>query len=97
MSTRALRSRSSRCVAVHGTAPKSASSRLITAIKTPYKSNGKFDIDAYDRHVSSQIENGVEGVVVGGTTGMARVAVGCWLACVRHVPLGLSCSALPCC
>ncbi|GFR46073.1 hypothetical protein Agub_g7538 [Astrephomene gubernaculifera] len=43
--------------------------RLITAVKTPYHANGKFDIPAYDALVSRQIENGVEGVIVGGTTG----------------------------
>ncbi|KAG2454517.1 hypothetical protein HYH02_000364 [Chlamydomonas schloesseri] len=43
--------------------------RLITAIKTPYLANGKFDLPAYDALVSHQIENGVEGLIVGGTTG----------------------------
>lgn len=43
--------------------------RLITAIKTPYREDGKFDLRAYDAHVAAQINNGVEGLIVGGTTG----------------------------
>ncbi|KXZ48548.1 hypothetical protein GPECTOR_27g719 [Gonium pectorale] len=43
--------------------------RLITAVKTPYLANGKFDLPAYDALVSRQIEKGVEGLIVGGTTG----------------------------
>ena len=43
--------------------------RLITAIKTPYREDGKFDLRAYDAHVQRQIDNGVEGLIVGGTTG----------------------------
>ena len=43
--------------------------RLITAVKTPYREDGKFDLRAYDAHVQRQIENGVEGLIVGGTTG----------------------------
>ncbi|PNH06835.1 Dihydrodipicolinate synthase, chloroplastic [Tetrabaena socialis] len=43
--------------------------RLITAVKTPYLANGKFDLPAYDALVSRQIEQGVEGLIVGGTTG----------------------------
>lgn len=66
-------SRTHRCVTTHDSSAKSASSRLITAIKTPYKQNGKFDIDAYDRHLSLQIENGVQGVIVGGTTGEGQL------------------------
>jgi 4-hydroxy-tetrahydrodipicolinate synthase len=45
------------------------SARLMTAIKTPYNPDGSFDYDAYDRLVERQIENGVEGLIVGGTTG----------------------------
>ena len=47
--------------------------RLITAIKTPYREDGKFDLRAYDAHVQRQIENGVEGLIVGGTTGKLRL------------------------
>nr|GMD21856.1 4-hydroxy-tetrahydrodipicolinate synthase, chloroplastic [Ipomoea batatas] len=43
--------------------------RLITAIKTPYLPDGRFDLEAYDAIVNMQIESGVEGVIVGGTTG----------------------------
>ncbi|XP_076917520.1 4-hydroxy-tetrahydrodipicolinate synthase, chloroplastic-like isoform X2 [Bidens hawaiensis] len=43
--------------------------RLITAIKTPYLPDGRFDLEAYDALVHMQIEQGVEGVIVGGTTG----------------------------
>ena len=50
--------------------------RLITAVKTPYREDGKFDLRAYDAHVERQIKNGVEGLIVGGTTGklLARLA-----------------------
>lgn len=42
---------------------------LITAIKTPYLPSGKFDLDSYDRLVADQISHGVQGLIVGGTTG----------------------------
>jgi 4-hydroxy-tetrahydrodipicolinate synthase len=42
---------------------------LITAIKTPYRLDGKFDLQAYDALVEIQIANGVEGLIIGGTTG----------------------------
>lgn len=42
---------------------------LITAIKTPYLETGKFDLDAFDRLVEGQIANGVDGLIIGGTTG----------------------------
>ena len=41
----------------------------IAAIKTPYLPNGKFDLDAFDRLVEYQIDNGTEGLIIGGTTG----------------------------
>ncbi|DBA88022.1 hypothetical protein WJX77_011131 [Trebouxia sp. C0004] len=47
--------------------------RLITAVKTPYREDGKFDLRAYDAHVQRQIENGVEGLIVGGTTGEGQL------------------------
>ncbi|XP_027114662.1 4-hydroxy-tetrahydrodipicolinate synthase, chloroplastic-like [Coffea eugenioides] len=47
--------------------------RLITAIKTPYLPDGRFDLEAYDSLVNMQIENGVEGVIVGGTTGEGQL------------------------
>ncbi|KAL0390283.1 UNVERIFIED_CONTAM: 4-hydroxy-tetrahydrodipicolinate synthase, chloroplastic [Sesamum calycinum] len=47
--------------------------RLITAIKTPYLPDGRFDLEAYDALVNMQIEDGVEGVIVGGTTGEGQL------------------------
>ena len=49
--------------------------RLITAVKTPYREDGKFDLRAYDAHVESQIAHGVEGLIVGGTTGTCLFAL----------------------
>ena len=46
---------------------KSAS--LITAIKTPFTQNGEIDLAAYDYLVEQQILAGVNGIIVGGTTG----------------------------
>jgi len=42
---------------------------LFTAIKTPYSPDGKIDLDGYDSLVERQIESGVEGLIIGGTTG----------------------------
>ena len=42
---------------------------LITAIKTPYTSAGEVDLNTYDTLVQQQIDAGVDGIVVGGTTG----------------------------
>ena len=47
--------------------------RLITAVKTPYLPNGKFDLPAYDSIVENQVSAGVEGVIVGGTTGEGQL------------------------
>ncbi|XP_027336571.1 4-hydroxy-tetrahydrodipicolinate synthase, chloroplastic-like [Abrus precatorius] len=47
--------------------------RLITAVKTPYLPNGQFDLDAYDNLVDMQIANGVEGILVAGTTGEGQL------------------------
>ncbi|XP_073037307.1 4-hydroxy-tetrahydrodipicolinate synthase, chloroplastic-like [Primulina eburnea] len=47
--------------------------RLITAIKTPYLPDGRFDLEAYDALVNMQIEDGIEGVIVGGTTGEGQL------------------------
>ncbi|CAL5381941.1 unnamed protein product [Camellia sinensis] len=47
--------------------------RLITAIKTPYLPDGRFDLEAYDDLVNMQIEHGAEGVIVGGTTGEGQL------------------------
>jgi len=42
---------------------------LITAIKTPYTAAGEVDLATYDTLVKKQIDAGVDGIVVGGTTG----------------------------
>lgn len=42
---------------------------LITAIKTPYNAVGEVDLDTYDKLVAEQLAAGVDGIVVGGTTG----------------------------
>lgn len=42
---------------------------LITAIKTPYNAVGEIDLVTYDKLVAKQIAAGVDGIVVGGTTG----------------------------
>ena len=46
---------------------------MITAIKTPYLPDGRFDLEAYDALVNMQIEDGAEGVIVGGTTGEGQL------------------------
>lgn len=46
---------------------------LITAIKTPYLANGEIDLATYDFLVEQQIAAGVEGIVVGGTTGEGQL------------------------
>ncbi|KAK2353970.1 4-hydroxy-tetrahydrodipicolinate synthase, chloroplastic, variant 2 [Trifolium repens] len=43
--------------------------RIVTAVKTPYLSDGRFDLDTYDNLVNMQIAKGVEGILVAGTTG----------------------------
>lgn len=42
---------------------------LITAIKTPYTAAGEVDLNTYDTLVKKQIDAGVDGIIVGGTTG----------------------------
>lgn len=42
---------------------------LITAIKTPYTAMGEIDLNTYDILVQKQIDAGVDGIIVGGTTG----------------------------
>ena len=46
---------------------------LITAIKTPYLKSGKIDLPKYDVLVEQQIAGGVQGLVVGGTTGEGQL------------------------
>ncbi|KAL0772280.1 hypothetical protein Bca101_037431 [Brassica carinata] len=47
--------------------------KVITAIKTPYLPDGRFDLEAYDELVNTQIIKGAEGVIVGGTTGEGQL------------------------
>ena len=42
---------------------------LMTAIKTPYRPDGEVDLVSFDSLVEAQIKNGVEGLIVCGTTG----------------------------
>jgi 4-hydroxy-tetrahydrodipicolinate synthase len=48
---------------------KIKSASLMTAIKTPYKLVGDVDLESYDFLVEAQIKNGVQGLIVCGTTG----------------------------
>jgi 4-hydroxy-tetrahydrodipicolinate synthase len=41
----------------------------MTAVKTPYSEDGNIDLEAFDKHVEHQIQNGVEALIIGGTTG----------------------------
>ena len=41
----------------------------MTAIKTPYKQDGDVDLECYDFLVEAQIKNGVQGLIVCGSTG----------------------------
>ncbi|WP_448211021.1 4-hydroxy-tetrahydrodipicolinate synthase [Colwellia sp. MEBiC06753] len=42
---------------------------LITAIKTPFNHKGDIDFATYDKLMEQQINAGVDGIIVGGTTG----------------------------
>ena len=46
---------------------------LITAIKTPYTEQGDIDLACYDALVEQQIAAGVDGIIVGGTTGEGQL------------------------
>lgn len=46
-------------------------SGIITALATPFAANGDLDLDAWQRLLDKQIEGGVQGVVVAGSTGEA--------------------------
>ena len=46
---------------------------LITAIKTPYNAAGEIDLVNFDELVEQQIAGGVEGIIVGGTTGEGQL------------------------
>lgn len=56
--------------------------RLMTAIKTPYTTDGNIDLAAFDRLVEHQIANGVEALIIGGTTGEGHL-----LSWEEHLPL----------
>jgi 4-hydroxy-tetrahydrodipicolinate synthase len=43
--------------------------RVITAIVTPFRSDGAVDFDAFQRLAEHLVENGSDGIVVAGTTG----------------------------
>ncbi|GJR32694.1 26S protease regulatory subunit S10B-B-like protein [Tanacetum coccineum] len=43
------------------------------AIKTPYLPDGRFDLEAYDSLVNMQIEDGTDGVIVGGTLKFGKI------------------------
>jgi len=42
---------------------------LITAIKTPFDQRGKIDLKTFDYLVEQQLKFGVDGLIIGGTTG----------------------------
>lgn len=46
---------------------------LITAIKTPYDSKGDICLTSYDALIEQQIAAGVDGIIVGGTTGEGQL------------------------
>merc|ERR1712216_1733 len=43
--------------------------KLMCAVKTPYSDDGNVDLDAFDKHVEYLVDNGVEALIIGGTTG----------------------------
>lgn len=61
------------CYVIRTSTDDIKSLRLITAIKTPYLPDGRFDLEAYDDLVNMQIEGGADGVIVGGTTGEGQL------------------------
>ncbi|WP_333628958.1 dihydrodipicolinate synthase family protein, partial [Stenotrophomonas cyclobalanopsidis] len=46
-------------------------SGLITALATPFRADGSLDPDGWQRLLHLQLEGGVQGVVVAGSTGEA--------------------------
>ena len=44
---------------------------LYTAIITPFKADGSIDIEAFKDLIDRQLDGGVDGIVVGGSTGEA--------------------------
>lgn len=68
---------------------------VFAAIKTPYLPNGKFDLESYDAMVENQITNGVEGLIVGGTTGEGQLMS--WdehVMLIAHTGAATSCCVL---
>lgn len=63
--------------------------RMITAIKTPYLECGKMDLQAYDRIVEQQVAAGVDGLVIGGTTGEGQLMS--WDEHIMCVPMSGAC------
>jgi 4-hydroxy-tetrahydrodipicolinate synthase len=49
--------------------PQIRQKSLITAIKTPFNHRGRIDLKRFDQLVEKQIEFGVDGLIIGGTTG----------------------------
>lgn len=47
--------------------------KLITALKTPYLENRKIDLKRLDAIIEKQIESGVDGLLIGGTTGEGQL------------------------
>jgi len=43
--------------------------RVFTAIKSPFNTQGQLDLESFDRLVQKQIDSGVDGLIIGGTTG----------------------------
>ena len=59
--------------------------RFIVAIKTPYLANGSIDFQTFDKIAELQIEAGVDGFVISGTTGEGHLMT--WeehLALIAH-------------
>ncbi|WP_105189048.1 4-hydroxy-tetrahydrodipicolinate synthase [Pseudoalteromonas sp. T1lg48] len=56
-----------------GTMEQLRQARVITAIKTPYNDDGEICLKTFDTLVERQIAAGVDGIVVGGTTGEGQL------------------------
>jgi len=53
----------------HQSDNSAANARCICAVKTPFLPSGQFDLGSYEEQLDRLVQNGVDGVVVGGTTG----------------------------
>lgn len=59
---------------------------LITALKTPYLPTGQIDLLKYDQLIDHQLLHGVDGIVVGGTTGEGHLMESSQLiSLIQHV------------